>query len=684
MALPLSLQIVTAFLGENQGSNSILMPEVYSTGGSQNTYHDKFGRVRKISGRSRYEPAAQADGQVMAVGQLYTSLTMTGTPVLAWVFGDDAGSFFSLKTMLGVGTPATSVTWADPSVSNITIDRCGPDFAQWSSTLYMASSWLGVKAITAGPGAVLVSSISPTQSPTPTATESISGNLNGTYQYKLVSIHGTTGARKLASAASSVLTTTDKSVTVSWTADADTNQGGYEIYRTTGTGKLFYFIAYVDGRATTSYTDNNLDAVIFQNRVMEEHGDAPPTVAFVEGHKGRMWWGSTATNPDRVYWSDAGLPESVFAQNYVTCSDTEIQNDILTGMQGGFEDALIISTERALWRLSGTGAIIGNIADWTLRRTNARTGWVSNKTVVKVPVGAKYLDQQGEMQTLSRPSLAYISSLSDIRLFDGDGDIVISNPVKDTLQRLTYGARSRCHGVHDPVRSQFIWWIPTNTSTAQNLWFTVSPDTAVVWNYYWGTWSVWTDQKIGASRLISSDTSAGEIWVGSGAAGVSPRVFSLFTSDGNDGAPIEAIWTTKPIYGSDEQGVPMVSTRKRWRWVDLIFKEVDPDVTFVVEWLDGNSGDTAAPIASTTINPLSSTLVTSDASSVTTASGSVVTTSPTRLQAKIRLEGPDGDYLHSEGIRLRIREKSANGNWALESATFAFQALPGQKRRMDS
>jgi hypothetical protein len=135
--------------------------------------------------------------------------------------------------------------------------------------------------------------------------------------------------------------------------------------------------------------DNISDLTILENRVLEEHGDAPPTVYFCEPHKQRIWWLRTDAFPTRGYWSDPGLPESVLGDNYLEFSDSETTGDFITGALGNFEGLFVVFTERAVWTVSGTGQIIGNIVDWTRTRTNAQIGSVHHRSVV---AGACWLE----------------------------------------------------------------------------------------------------------------------------------------------------------------------------------------------------------------------------------------------------------------------------------------------------
>ena len=58
MAVPLQLLLIDAFLGSQEGIHSIILPNIFSSGGSKNVYIDKFGRVTQIEGYSRNNQTA--------------------------------------------------------------------------------------------------------------------------------------------------------------------------------------------------------------------------------------------------------------------------------------------------------------------------------------------------------------------------------------------------------------------------------------------------------------------------------------------------------------------------------------------------------------------------------------------------------------------------------------------------
>jgi hypothetical protein len=667
MATPLQTQVFDAFLGTQEGIHSIILPDIYSSGGSKNVYIDKFGRVAQINGYTRVNSSAfttdTGASAAMVRGLIPYRATGGGsiTRKLLIVLDDQVNEWEIHVSTDNGATKSFLYDAGSGSVGQI------PDAAQFGDDLYITNGKVAPRVY----DGTSIAAAGLTQSPTITATESASsGNLSGNYQYKLVSTIA--GLRQAGSAASTSVLLTGKQMSLSWTADGNTNVDGYEIYRTTGTGTVYYYVASIDGRTTVAYTDNIGDLTILENRVLEEHGDAPPTAYFCEPHKQRMWWLRTDTNPTRGYWSDPGDPESVYAENYLDFSDSETVGDQITGGLGNYEGLLVVFTEKALWTVSGTGAIIGDITDWTKTRTNAQTGSVTHRSAVRIPAGSKYSDQTGQIQTTSVSSIAYWTPLGDIRLFDGDNDLIISHPVKDTIRDFNYEQRAKIHALQDDHNGQIVWFFPSANSG--------EPDTAVCWNYNFGVWYVWEPMPFGASACLDTSTDPHLLLVGQASTSTGALIYEFLDGNSFDGSNIEAVWMTKTLYGLNEQGVPAMSNRKRWRWVDILFR-INQDVDLTVEWLNGVAPDNAAAISSVLVEPDADSLLTADGSDILTASGSMILCARQSAQAKVILHTTDGDYLHDEGIRLRIKADSTNGTWALEAMELAYQILKGFKRR---
>ena len=681
MAYPIQTQVFTVFMGTQEGIHSVAHPAIYSSSGSRNLWIDKLGRAKKILGYAKQNSSAvttNTGGTATMVRALrpYRQTGATFTRQLMGVF-DDATDECELWYSTDSGANWTFIVdFGSGSVGSI------PDFAQVGNTLFFANgvvaprSWNGSSLSTAGPA---------TKSPTPTAAvNTTTGQLNGSYTWKLISVDGSE-TRTAGSTTSNVIQLQDEQSDLSWTADSDTDITGYELYRTTGTGTNFYFVTFIDGRTTASYTDNASDLDILGNRLLEEHGDAPPTGSYLcEPHKQRLWWGRTDTYPRRVQWSDPGQPDQVGTNNYLDFTDQSSVGDILTALYGDFEGMLVAFQERSIWTISGSGQIVSDIMGWVRTKSNAVTGTVSHRSVVAVPAGAVYTDASGTTVTANKVMLAYFTPLGDIRLFDGNNDIVISTPVKETLKTFLYAQRTKIHSVHDIENGHVVWFWPGPTPSGENAECTQ----AVCWNYRWGVWYVWPTMPMAASTTVDTASDTQLILTGEAQTGKGGFCYKFFSGDSFDGDNIASRWITKVLYGQDESWSTRTSQNlmayvKRWRWLDII-AEADSDVTLTIEWMSGSASDDSVSrgAASKSLEPIGLQLITADGNGIDTSEGSNITIPFDSVQKIINLEGTNGNYIQDVGCRIRISDDAANGSWSLEGMTVGYQVLPGALRRL--
>lgn len=675
MAIPIQTQLFDAFLGEQEGIHSIILPDIFSSGGSKNLFIDKYGRAKKISGYSAQNASpvtTNIGGSSTLNRTLFPYKATSGGSVTRQLLGtfDDGVDEHELWYSTDDGS-----TWTFAFDWGATVVGQTPDYAQFGDVCYITTGKVAPKKWSAS----TLTAAGRTQSPTITPTLSASaGNLSGLYKYKLLSMIG--AARQAGSAPSAPLSVQDKQTTLAWSADSNVLVTGYEIYRTSGTGDVYYFLDYVDGRGTVAYTDNLSDLTILEQRIMEEHGDPPPTCYFVEPHKQRMWWGRTDANPTRAYWSDAGLAEDVLSDNFLDFSDSATQGDVLTGMLGNQDGKLVVFTERAIWMVSGTGSVIGNIVDWTRIRSNAQTGCVSGRTAVRVPAGAKYSDEKGKISYISptgygtSAGIVYLTPLGDIRFWDGSDDLIISHPKKATLATLNYAQRAKSFALHDSARDEITWVFATGSNG--------EPDTAVTWNYRWGLWYT-REWAFSCGVESENSTTASILLAGSRSTTTGGYVYKLWSGNSFNGSLINAVWMTKSLFGVEEQGQgqPTMTQRKRWRFADFLF-ETEQVTSLLVEWMSGGAPDNGAAIGSVTINPASASVLSFDGDTVVSASGDTIIVSLLSTTAMAQLKDSSGSYMHDEGLRIRVSDNSSNGSWSLEAMNVGYQTLPGTTRRM--
>lgn len=667
MAIPLQLQLFDAFLGAQEGIHATILPDVFSSGGSVNLWIDKFGRAKRIRGYSRQNVSAittNTGGSATLLRALFPYRANSAGAFTRRLFGtfqdgsneseiwysDNDGVTWTFVEDLGAGS-ANAIT----------------DYAQMGNTLIACN---GVVAPRSFDGSTW-GTAGGTQLGAPTAAVGAAGDLSGTFAWRLVPITDT-GVRKIGSEASNIINLSNEKGSLTWTADADTSVVGYELYRTTGTGKVYYYTAYIDGRLTVAYTDNTSDATILDAATLETHGDPPPTgVYFAEPHKQRMWYFRTDAFPQAGWWSDPGDPDSVYTQNQLPFVDQETMGDVITGARGDFRGHLTVFQERSIWTVSGSGALIGTVVDWFRDKTNAQTGTVHHRTVARIPAGSRYVDQFGKNQITTGVTLAYFTPVPDIRLFDGDNDVVISHPVNASVASFNYSQRHKTFCIEDHERAEVAWVFPSTTS---------EPDTAVVWNYRWG---VWYEREWGfaSAAVVENVADSQIILVGSNSLATGGHCFQLWSGNTFDGTAFRAQWMTKTLYGVNEQSQPAITHVKRWRWGDFSF-EVDQNVVLHVEWLPGHTADNTAALGNTSISPAADTLLSADGDTILTATGDTIAVSQSTAQGVAVLKDSQGKYLHDTGMRIRIYDTGVAGDWSLESFTLAYQILPGLGRRM--
>ena len=665
MSLPLRLQLVDSFLGSAQGLHSVIMPDVFSSGGSINVWMDKFARVKRILGYSAQGSAVTTNtgGSATRIRNYFPFRQTAGGTFVRQLMGtfDDATDEYELWYSTDEGVSWTFISdFGASSINSIT------DFAQFGDELYITN---GVTTPRVWDGSAIANA-GATQQAAPTTAANGTGTLFGSYKVKIVP-RKSDGTRKPGSVASVSLSLEGEAIDVTWVADADVTVVGYEEYRTTGTGDVFYFSNYIDGIASTTVTDNNEDLVILENRTLEEHGDAPPTTYIVVAHKQRMWWLNSDTYPQRGSYSDAGDPDSVYSENFIEFQDAETQGDLIVGAVGNFEGQLVVFEERSIWTVSGTGQIIGNIVDFNRTRTNTQTGAVSNRAIVRVPAGSAYFDSEGELQKTSTVALAYFTPLNDIRLFDGDNDIIISHAMSELAATANYAQRRKTHTLHDNVRQEIAWMFAADANS--------EPSTAIVWNYRWGVMYE-REWDFSAAAEMESSSEASVLVGGSSSLTTGGITFELWDTDTFAGTGFTAQWETKTMYGLGENGKPIPAYQKRFRWADLLFT-TNADVDITVEWLQGDAPNNADAVGSVTITPGTDTLYSSDGDQILTAQGDAINVAMDTSQKRARFADINGRYLHDSGIRLRIGDSLSTGSWAIEGFTLAYQVLPGLARR---
>ncbi len=174
MSVPLQVQLFDAFLGSQEGIHSIILPDLFSSGGSQNLWIDKYGRAKRILGYANQNVAGvttNAGGSATKLRHLFHYKTTAGGSTVRREIGcfDDATDEWELHYSTDSGTTWTFLYDAGAS----SINRI-PDFAQFGDELFIANGVIDPRKLSA----TTIAAAGATQSPTPAAAESSSsGNL---------------------------------------------------------------------------------------------------------------------------------------------------------------------------------------------------------------------------------------------------------------------------------------------------------------------------------------------------------------------------------------------------------------------------------------------------------------------------------------------------------------------------
>lgn len=681
---------IGAVLGDYEAGESLAIPSVISPGGSQNMTLDKTARALSILGYTKRNVAAvtsAAGGNAMRLRHIYHHITKLGLVLTRRELGlfESSIANWELRYSLDRGTTWTLLQdFGAAYVGQI------PSFAQMGTTLLLCTG-IGVpqKVDMTVPSLIAAGAA---QANAPLVVDAGVGLLNGNKRWKVLAILAD-GTRTAASRSSIRQTFTQRKAAITW--DAVNNAASYELYSTSGTGALFFYEGTTTS-AVLTFSSNIADVDLVQNRLLQEHGDPPPTGArWATPHKQRMVYVGSPEFPRRVWLSDAGLPESVYQEsNYFEMADANESDfsDEAVGATGGFLGALVIWLERSVWTLVGPLTITGSVLNAERRRTSATMGAVHGRAVAKIPAGASYIDEKGAVKTTDGVRLAYLTPLGDLRLFDGENDTVFSYAKADTLGRLNYEYRRKSYVVIDTPRTEATWIFPADNAT--------EPNVAVTWNWNQGIMTERPAWQFAHATQIETSGDASVILAGESNLATGAFCYQLWdgTTLGDGVTAVNGAVMLKTLYGRGQGNIygmqqdeaAIMSMTKRWRWIDLLVKcyvggALGGPVTFTVECWPEEGEPTDTPYATTQVTLPTEQLYTADGSKLLSADGSPLVASVPApiLRARLRQVSAAGKmrYLHSRGVRIRISSTTTTASWAIVGANIAYQLLGGMQRQ---
>lgn len=636
-ALPFKFINIGGILGDSDAVTTLAMPQVLGSG-SKNFYIDQYARATQVGGYAKQNvaPGVRIGGDNTKLVALHPFIKSDGTDQVLGAFDDGVDSW-----AIEVSTD-TGVTWAlltdyAPSVGAL------PTFAGLGTLLAITN---GVMKPQVYDGTSLRDGGS-TRLAAPAITNNGVGVLNGKYQWRIVPVRSdANGGRKVGSSPSAAVTIAVQAQTVTWVADADVNVLGYEIYRTLGTDAVFFFVAYSSGRLVVTYNDNTIDSDLRGSRPLQEFGDPPPNGSFFcFEHKQRMWYARTATFPRSAWYSDVGIIDSVYTQtNTFDATDAETASDVVTGGVGEFREMAALFLEKSIWTITGTGIVQGALTDFILRRSDARIGAVHQRAIVRLPAGAKYPDETGQIQATRTETLAYFTPLGDVWIFDGYSSKMISDAKNTLLNTRNYAARTKTYGFLDYTRDELVFCFAAGNAT--------TPDTCVVLNYKYGVWYE-RDWPFAHVASVQSATSPFTVLAGEGVIATGGFCYKLWTGTTRDGAAMATQLMLKGLYGRDDNNQPTLMQDCRWRQVDALIIGSVGALNF--EYVAGEATNAAGAIG--------------------TDVGVVVTSGIPRFKC----QSASGIYFESRGVRLRFKT-SGEGIFSIAGLVVAYQLLPGLQR----
>ncbi|MEM4217065.1 MAG: hypothetical protein QXZ09_03495 [Candidatus Methanomethylicaceae archaeon] len=341
------------FRGMNTRVSKFLIPD----GAAQeaiNFIFDEEGVLTVIRGHNRWNSTSLGDGGVQGCARFYR---VGHNPELVLVHngkiykGDDqTRSFVEVYSGLDVSAPVEMKATRDLLFIANGVNRP----VKWDGTNV---TLMGLDAPTTAP----------------TASAGGSGNLNGTYSWKVTFVSATMESN--GSPVSNQLTVSNQSVNLSnIPISPDPQVAKRRIYRTLAGGTVFKFVGEINDNTTTTFTDNIPDSGLGPDIPFDK--DPPPRGRIMEVFKNRLWMAGVPGYPRRLFFSEYFEPEAWPPSYYV---DMQIpQGDEITGLKVLGEVLVVYSRNVPL-------IVIGESPfDFVVKRTFANFGAESNRSIVQV------------------------------------------------------------------------------------------------------------------------------------------------------------------------------------------------------------------------------------------------------------------------------------------------------------
>lgn len=238
-----------------------------------------------------------------------------------------------------------------------------------------------------------------------------------------------------------------------------------------------------------------------------------------------LFVGGTATNPNRLYFSNLGNPTVFSPSDFVDINPND--GDEITGMTV-FNDQLYVFKNNTIWSISGFSGSTFSATTAAGQNTNSQIfgyGTPSHQSIVVTGKDMYYLSFSGGIPHFR----SFVQTSFATSLEHG----VVSWDVEGTMEGLSKAHMSAVAGIYD---GKFVYWsVPDGASSSNNLILAFHPEVTRKSPYgIMRSWVKWTG--INASQFALSDLSGQEtIYYGDATTG--GNVFrlndpSVFTDNG--------------------------------------------------------------------------------------------------------------------------------------------------------
>lgn len=272
---------------------------------------------------------------------------------------------------------------------------------------------------------------------------------------------------------------------------------GIAIYRSSPGGQDLFLLTTLPISATFYYDTGSITLSNIPQSPSNFFTLAP---RYVELYQNSLFMIGSSQFPSDIFFSDLGQPESI--QPTYNFEVNTNNGDFLTGGKF-YHNSLYLFKRYSMYRLIGTDP-----TNFILYDVSDQYGCLSNRSIVVYDDNMLFLDRKG---------IAY---------YNGITPQIISQKVEQTFLTLNEEAAiDQACAVHNRLRNEIWWGIPTNGSTLNN--------TIIIYDYITNAWSV-RNGIMPSSMAVAYGTFDKEtVYYGSYSGSINYCSASLFNDSGN-------------------------------------------------------------------------------------------------------------------------------------------------------